>query len=133
MLINLWKTETESETESETELKQFSGLPQITCPYHLVAVREIFIEWKEPAQSIVAVLSSSLVDKGPANKFQQLHFIHQSNQSLFYHSTPTQPIWYKIQCFDLESSVFEIQNLNNTKIEIKRIFVQLEITDARFQ
>ena len=122
MLINLWKTE-----------KEFSGLPQITCPYHLVAVREIFIEWNTPAQNTVAVLTSSLVDKGPANKYQQLHFIHCSERSKFYHCTPTLPIWYKIQCFDLDSSVFEIKNLDNTKPEIKRIFVQLEITDARLQ
>ena len=122
MLINLWKTETE-----------FSGLPQITCRNHYVAVREIFIEWKRPAQNIVAVLSSSLVDKGPNNMYQQLHLIHQSNRSNYYHSTPTQPIWYKIQCFDLDSSVFEIQNLDNTDLEIKRIFIQLEITDARLQ
>ena len=122
MLINLWKTDTE-----------FSGLPQISCRNHYVAVREIFIEWKISAQNIVAVLSSSMVDKGPNNTYQQIHFIHQSDRSKFYHSTPTQPIWYKIQCFDLDSSVFEILNLDNTKLEIKRIFIQLEITDARLQ
>ena len=97
MLINLWKTETE-----------FSGLPQITCRNHYVAVREIFIEWKRPAQNIVAVLSSSLVDKGPNNMYQQLHLIHQSNRSNYYHSTPTQPIWYKIQSFDLDTAFFQI-------------------------
>ena len=122
MLINLWKTETE-----------FSGLPQITCRNHYVAVREIFIEWKRPAQNIVAVLSSSLVDKGPNNMYQQLHLIHQSNRSNYYHSTPTQPIWYKIQSFDLDTAFFQIQSLDNTNLEIKRIFVQLEITDARLQ
>ena len=122
MLINLWKTETE-----------FSGLPQITCRNHYVAVREIFIEWKRPAQNIVAVLSSSLVDKGPNNMYQQLHLIHQSNRSNYYHSTPTHPIWYKIQSFDLDTAFFQIQSLDNTNLEIKRIFVQLEITDARLQ
>ena len=122
MLINLWKTDT-----------QFSRLPQITCVNHFVSVREIFIEWKSPAQNVVAVLSSSLVDRGPTNIYQQIHLIHQNEKSKYYHNTPTQPIWYKIQCFDLDSSVFEIQNLENTKLEIKRIFIQLEITDARLQ
>ena len=45
------------------------------------------------------------------------------------HITPTHKKYYKIQCLDLQSSFFEIQNIDNTQLEkIEKIFLQLEVS-----
>ena len=138
-IISYWN---ESEIKLGTE---FGTLPRMYCPHHYVAVRDCFIEWSEPQDTIVAVLSSTLVDRGPANPNQEIHLIvHECKKaSSFFHDTPAQPIRYKITNFDLDLSKFTINVLYNNKAnqwgspksgpppKITRISLKLDITDAR--
>ena len=131
-LINYWSENVELD-------KEFGNLPRLYCPNHLVAVCECFIEWSEPQEAIVAVLSSTLVDKGPSNPNQEVHLIVQNQRvSRFYHTQCHQPIRYKITNYDLDLSSFTISLLHvsnktysNRAPTIERVSLKLDITDAR--
>ena len=125
---------------------EFGDLPRLYCPNHYVAIRECFIEWSEPQDVVIAVLSSTLVDKGPANPNQEVHLIVQAaRKSRFYHTSDGaschQPIRYRITNYDLDLSHFKIELLNvknkSPAPKIKRISLKLDITpcthgDTRF-
>ena len=120
----------------DVSIYEFGGLPRLYCPNNNISIAEIFIEWKIPQDAVAAVLTSSAVDIGPENPFQEIHFICQTvgrKKQPYYHYQPTQKIPYKIQCFDLESTHFKIIPIGDEKLpEIQRILLKIEITDARF-
>ena len=87
---------------------------------------------REDKESSLYRLTSTLVDKSPANLHQELLFIHQSKHKNYFHITPTHKQWYKIQCLDLKSSQFNLidiakdQNLENLIF----VYLQLEVVDG---
>ena len=115
-------------------------LPQVYFKQgQIVSVLEIMLDYRQSIQDLHGYISSSLVDKSPCNPKQQIFNFHQTWVSNFAHFTPTHLLHYKIQCLDLNSSVFKIHfftwNKNvkrkNIKNLIERVYLTLEITDAR--
>ena len=94
-----------------------------------VNVNEIAIQWKEPQTEVYGTISSTLVDLSSVNLDQQIIFFHQHRQSKYLYYSPTHVAKYKIQCPSLQASVFNISL--SEKHEIARIYLQLEITNAR--
>ena len=94
-----------------------------------VNVNEIAIQWKEPQTEVYGTISSTLVDLSSVNLDQQIIFFHQHHQSKYLYYSPTHVAKYKIQCPSLQASVFNISL--SEKHEIARIYLQLEITNAR--
>ena len=94
-----------------------------------VNVNEIAIQWKAPQTEVYGTISSTLVDLSSVNLDQQIIFFHQHHQSKYLYYSPTHVAKYKIQCPSLQASVFNISL--SEKHEIARIYLQLEITNAR--
>ena len=115
-------------------------LPQVYFKQgQIVSVRDIMLDYRQSIQNLHGFISSSLVDKSPCNPKQQIFHFHQTWVSNFTQFTPTHLLQYKIQCLDLNSSVFKIhfftwtKNIKrkNVKNLIERVYLTLEITDAR--
>ena len=115
-------------------------LPQVYFTQgQFVSVREIMLDYRQSIQNLHGYISSSLVDKSPCNPKQQIFNFHQTWVSNFTQFTPTHLLQYKIQCLDFNSSVFKIhfftwtKNIKrkNVKNLIERVYLTLEITDAR--
>ena len=115
-------------------------LPQVYFKQgQIVSVRDIMLDYRQSIQNLHGYISSSLVDKSPCNPKQQIFHFHQTWVSNFTQFTPTHLLQYKIQCLDLNSSVFKIhfftwtKNIKrkNVKNLIERVYLTLEITDAR--
>ena len=94
-----------------------------------VQVNHLFIKWRKKVGNIHGKITSSMVDKNPLNKYQQILFFTQMDKSNFLFFTPTHFSKYKIQCPCLQSSVFNLQL--SEKHEILEIQIQLEITHER--
>ena len=94
-----------------------------------VHVNEIAIQWKEPQNEVHGTISSTLVDLSSVNLDQQIIYFHQHHQSKYLFYSPTHTAKYKIQCPSLQASVFNISLPE--KHEIEKIYLQLEITNAR--
>ena len=94
-----------------------------------VNVNEIAIQWKEPQIEVFGAISSTLVDLSSVNLDQQIIFFHQHHQSKYLYYSPTHVAKYKIQCPSLQALVFNISL--SEKHEIEKIYLQLEITNAR--
>ena len=126
MLINLWLN------PNKNDLK-FDLPPVLFLEGQKICVSRLFIEWNLSVKLTPLILYSTLIEKSPTNPHQQLLFATptQTNKRVFvFNYTPTHKTYYKIQCLDLQSSEFELRDLNNNKIpSIKRIFVQLEIDE----
>ena len=122
MLINLWLTPKDNQLLFE--------LPSIIfTPKQEVCVTQLFIKWRQGVNNPAITLTSSLIDKSICNPTQQLIFVYKKGKSQFLNFTPTHKKYYKIQCLDLQSSFFEIQNIDNTQLEkIEKIFLQLEVS-----
>ena len=101
-----------------------------------VAVAECGIEWSNTGR-YTGEITSTLVDKSPCNPKQQIFHINKQSGSNYSFITPTPFLEYKIQCLDLESSVFKIhiydKDKNKIKNSIKGVYLTLVITDARIQ
>ena len=93
-----------------------------------VHVNEIAIQWKQPQTEIHGTISSTLVDLSSVNLDQQIIFFHQHHLSQYLFYSPTHIAKYKIQS-SLQASVFTISL--SEKHEIEKIYLQLEITNAR--
>ena len=94
-----------------------------------VQVNEIAIQWKQSQTEVHGTISSTLVDLSSVNLDQQIIFFHQHHQSKYLFYSPTHTAKYKIQCPSLQASVFNISL--SEKHEIEKIYLQLEITNAR--
>ena len=94
-----------------------------------VHVNEIAIQWKKPQTEVHGTVSSTLVDLSSVNLDQQIIYFHQHHQSKYLFYAPTHTAKYKIQCPSLQASVFNIAL--SEKHEIEKIYLQLEITNAR--
>ena len=94
-----------------------------------VHVNEMAIQWKNPQMEVFGAISSTLVDLSSVNLNQQIIFFHQHHQSKYLYYSPTHVAKYKIQCPSLQASVFNISLPE--KHEIEKIYLQLEITNAR--
>ena len=99
---------------------------------HSVHVNEMFIKWKRKLQtSVSGVLTTSIIDKSPVNPKQQLLFFYETKGSDFTFVTPTRQQKYKIQCWSLNDSEFNLQL--SEKQEIEKFYIQLEISNERIQ
>ena len=104
------------------------------CPLYFeqnqhVHVNELFIQWKSQAKNIHGYIESTLIDQSSVNLRQQLLFFHQRKESNYIYYTPTHLSKYKIQCSSLHGSEFKIHL--SEKHEIEKIYLQLEISNAR--
>ena len=126
MLINLWLSPNNDDL-------QFDLPPVLFIEGQTISVSRLFIEWKSSVKLNPLTLHSTLIEKSPINPNQQFLFATptQTNKRVFvFDYTPTHKNYYKIQCLNLQSSEFELRDLNNNKISnIKRIFVQLEVDE----
>ena len=98
---------------------------------HWVHVNYIFIQWSNYVQNLHGQITSTLIDRSPFNKDQEILLFTQTNKSNFLLFTPTHLAKYKIQCPCLQSSVFNISL--SEKHEIAEIQLQLKITHERLQ
>ena len=122
MIINLIGT-------VENTIINFDLTPVYFEKNQYVHVNEIAIAWKKPQVEVFGTISSTLVDLSSVNLDQQIIFFHQHHQSKYLYYSPTHVAKYKIQCPSLQASVFNISL--SEKHEIEKIYVQLEITNAR--
>ena len=101
-----------------------------------VAVAECGIEWSNTGR-YTGEITSTLVDKSPCNPKQQIFHINKQSGSNYTFTTPTPFLEYKIQCLDLESSVFKIHVYSQDEKRffncIKGVYLILRISDARVQ
>ena len=101
-----------------------------------VSVAEIGLNWCK-SERLYGEITSTLVDKSPCNPKQQIYHINKPTGSNYSFDTPTHFLEYKIQCLDLQSSVFKIhiydKDKNKIKNSIKGVYLTLVITDARVQ
>ena len=105
---------------------QFDLPPLFFQRNHFVQVNYLFIKWKKSVGDLYGEITTSLIDRTPFNRFQEILLFSQRKKSNFLHFTPTHLSKYKIQCPSLESSVFNISL--SEKHEIQEIKIQLEIT-----
>ena len=124
MIINLIGT-------VENTIINFDLTPVYFEKNQYVHVNQIAIAWKKPQVEVFGTISSTLVDLSSVNLDQQIIFFHQHHQSKYLHYSPTHVAKYKIQCPSLQASVFNISLPE--KHEIEKIYLQLEITNARIQ
>ena len=103
-----------------------------------VAVAHVEIDWEKGQKRILSgELISTLVDKSPCNPKQQIYRLFKKMGSGYTCHSPTHFLEYKLQCLDLQSSVFKIhiydKDKNKIKNSIKGVYLTLVITDARVQ
>lgn len=123
MLINLWLTPKNNTLDFDLPPTDFNHS-------HKICVTQLFIHWEKVVSNCALTLSSTIIDKSIFNPKQQLLVVYQKERSKFLNYTPTHKNYYKIQCFDLASSHFEIRNIDNTNLEnIEKIYIQLEIVE----
>ena len=113
------------------------NLPQVYFRQgQTVAVAEIGIEWSKTGR-FSGEITTSLVDKSPCNPKQQIYHINKASGSNYTFDTPTHFLEYKIQCLDLNSSVFKINLYDKDKNKIRNcvqgVYLTLVISDARLQ
>lgn len=127
MIVTIWKDNVDG---------QFDGFPRglLRNQYDTLSVVECFIQWETPQSDITAILTSTAVDRGPENPYQEIHFICpplEKSSQRFYHVQPTQKIDYKIQCFDLNTSQFEIRQIGTEKTpKIEKLLLKIELSNA---
>ena len=101
-----------------------------------VAVAEIGIEWSKTGR-FSGEITTSLVDKSPCNPKQQIYHINKASGSNYTFDTPTHFLEYKIQCLDLNASVFKINIYDKDNIKkrncVQGVYLTLIISDARLQ
>ena len=101
-----------------------------------VAVAEIGLDWAKTGR-FTGEITTSLVDKSPCNPKQQIYHVNKAAGSNYTFDTPTHFLEYKIQCLDLNSSVFKIHIYDKDKNKIrncvKGVYLTLIIFDARVQ
>ena len=107
----------------------FDSTPVYFEKNQYVNVNEMAIQWKNSQKEVYGTISSTLVDLSSVNLDQQIIFFHQHHQSKYLYYSPTHVAKYKIQCPSLQASVFNISL--SEKHEIEKIYLQLEITNAR--
>ena len=128
MLINLYAYLTNNKLEFELPSVYFKE-GQHVCVTEICGILD---PKREDKDSSLIRFTSSLIDKSPQNLNQELLFIHQSKHKNFFHVTPTQLSYYKIQCLDLKSSQFNLfdiakdQNLENLIF----VYLQLKVIDG---
>ena len=126
MLINLWLNPINDDL-------LFDLPPVLFIEGQKICVSRLFVEWTASVKLTPLTLHSTLIEKSPINPYQQFLFAapSQTNKRVFVLDyTPTHKNYYKIQCLNLQSSEFELRDLNNNKISnIRRIFVQLEVDE----
>lgn len=114
-------------------------LPQIYFRQgQFVAVANIEIDWRIGLKrAFHAEILSTLVDKSPCNPRQQIYRVFKPPGSGFTIESPTHFLEYKLQCLDLQSSVFKIvvydkdeKRINNS---VKGVYLTLIISDAGIQ
>ena len=129
MILNLETTQIKKISHIQYELS--FNLPKLYFNADdLVQVNEIAIHWTKPVYSPSTRLLCTLIDKGPMNYSQQLLFIPLKVSSFtFYSPTHIQP--YKIQRSELDSSQFILEL--SEKVEIKKVYIQLNFSNARIQ
>ena len=124
--------------EVKNDIIEFD-LPQIYFKRgQSVAVAHVEIDWdKGQKLKLSGELTSTLVDKSPCNPKQQIYRIFKKIGSGYTCHSPTHFLEYKLQCLDLQSSVFKIHVHSQDKKRffncVKGVYLILRISDARVQ
>lgn len=127
MIVTIWK---------DNVTGQFTGFPRGLTGWQFdsLSVVECFIQWEKPQSDIAAILTSTAVDIGPENPYQEIHFIcppFKNKPQKIYHFQPTQKINYKIQCFDLSTTQFKIREIGAEKTpKIEKLLIKIELSNA---
>ena len=73
-------------------------------------------------------LSTSLVDRSPANPYQSISYFTWSKSKLTQNFVPNTVVKYLLEVHQLENPQFEIKRIRDkTDLKIKGAFIQLEI------
>ena len=100
-----------------------------TTPRVQVAVSSIIIKFEKPYEGLVT-LTSTLVDLNSNNPKQQIcTFATSKSATVVY--TPTRLVKYKANCCSSFDAFIKIELESERKIQ--KVYLQLEITDARLQ
>ena len=76
-------------------------------------------------------LSSSLVDRSPANPYQSISYFTWTKSRLTQNFIPRSFVKYPLEVHQLENPQFEIRRIRDkTNLKIKSAFIQLEITKS---
>ena len=76
-------------------------------------------------------LSSSLVDRSPANPYQSISYFTWTKSRLTQNFIPCSFVEYPLEVHQLENPQFEIRRIRDkTNLKIKSAFIQLEITKS---
>ena len=114
-------------------------LPQIYFQQgQSVAVCHVEIDWRRGQNRFfVGDITTSLVDKSPCNPKQQIFRLLKKQGSDYTFHTPTHLLEYKIQCLDLQSSVFKIsifdKDKNHILNSVQGVYLTLLISNAGLQ
>ena len=102
--------------EVKNDIIEFD-LPQIYFKRgQSVAVAHVEIDWEKGQKlKLSGELTSTLVDKSPCNPKQQIYRIFKKIGSGYTCHSPTHFLEYKLQCLDLQSSVFKIHVYSQDK------------------
>ena len=127
MLINLWSDSPDGKFNLDLPSLYFR-------PQQLISVTKLYIIWKEKCKPPMLTLTSTVIDKSPINPMQQLICFGQEKSSNYIYITPTHKEYYKIQCMEFQASQFNLVNLVKEDLpKIEKIYLQLEVVDARIQ
>ena len=78
-----------------------------------IAAKKLIIEWKNPSQKILGLISSNLVDKNSVNPRQQLCTFSKQEGEYVTDIEFANPIFYNIQLYYLHDATITIQSLFN--------------------
>ena len=107
----------------------FKNLPDLYLPDHEICLCYLYAEVSEPIEGNLVTLSSTLVDRNSCNEMQALATFF--NESYFPKSIifkPTHFSWYKMQCYRIAESVFDLQlEKQHKNLKIEKLYLQLEV------
>ena len=83
--------------------------------YNTVSVIDCYIQCDNPTVNNLVTLSTSIVDKSPGNPTQTIYQFCKTKKSSILYDKPTLKDQYKVQCFNLNESVFTFSFLKTVK------------------
>ena len=109
----------------------FGQLPDLylsdTYDYE-ICIASLYVKFEHPIKDNLIILSSTLVDRSSINPNQALLTLYNDDETKNLFHQPTHLSWYKLQCYRIGDSVFNLQlekQHENTKIE--KLHLQLRI------
>lgn len=118
----------------------FDDFPMVYFSQHdYVCLTHLFIRYERNVDNVNGYISSTLIDKSPINPRQELLFFYHKEKTEFFNHSPTHLAEYKIQCNNLQSSLFRFhlseadKSFNFREKKIAKVYIQLKVeSDAGF-